>query len=387
MQIDLQTLWYLTVGTLLVSTALLLWERQAHRARARGLAILAAGLVAFVLGCIVAMNRRHVPVAVGMGATNLLMMSGYLLILNAAASLDGRRYLHASLVALVALAVLWAVAGAHFPTAFWNHVSALPIALASGLTAWLLLRSRTARGLRSRPVAVSILAFHAAFYLGRAFVVPLVVQWSGPEMLAIVAKATMFEAVLYSVAMPMSFLALVREEEKQHLLRLSHTDQLTGLANRHAFFDQGSRILRERQGRPVALLAFDLDHFKAINDRYGHPAGDEILKLFAETARAGAGPDALLVRLGGEEFAALLPDCDRHQALSRGALIASRFTAAAGRAEGPGIPATVSIGLAAPDRSDLSAMLASADAALYRAKGLGRNRIEAAAPQALSAAA
>ena len=387
MQIDLQTLWYLTIGTLLVSTALLLWERQAHPARARGLAVLAAGLLAFVLGCVVAMNRSRVPVALGMGATNLLMVSGYLLVLNAAASLDGRRHLRASLAALAALAILWAVAGTQFPTAFWNHVSALPIALACGLTAWLLLRSRTARGLRSRPLAVAISTVHAVFYLGRAFLAPVLVRHYGPDMLVIVAKATMYEAVLYSVAMPMSFLALVREEEKRHLLRLSHTDQLTGLANRHAFFEQGARILREWPGRPVALLAFDLDHFKAINDRFGHPAGDAILKLFAETARAGAGPDALLVRLGGEEFAALLPGCDRHQALSRGAMIASRFAAVAAGPEGSGIPATVSIGLAAPDRSDLSAMLASADAALYRAKRLGRNRIEAASPQTLSAVA
>ncbi|KQP38327.1 diguanylate cyclase [Methylobacterium sp. Leaf104] len=384
MQIDLQTLWYLTVGTLLVSASLLLWERQAHPARAGLLGILAAGLFAFVLGCLVAMNRSRFPVALGMGATNLLMVTGYLLVLNAAAGFDGRRHVRASVAALGVLALVWAVAGTQFPTAFWNHVSALPIALACGLTAWILLRSRTVRGLRSRPVAAAISAVHAVFYLGRAFVAPLLVQRYGPDMLAVVAKATMYEAVLYSVAMPMSFLALVREEEKRHLLRLSHTDQLTGLANRHAFFAQGARMLA---GRPVSLLAFDLDHFKAINDRYGHPAGDAILKLFAETARDGAGPDALLVRLGGEEFAALLPGCDRQQALSRGTAIASRFAAAAARADGPGIPATVSIGLAAPDARDLAELLASADGALYRAKLLGRNRIEAAAPRGWAAAA
>jgi diguanylate cyclase (GGDEF)-like protein len=206
-------------------------------------------------------------------------------------------------------------------------------------------------------------------------------------MLSAIAQATMYEAVLYSVAMPMSFLMLIREEEKQHLLHMSHTDQLTGLANRHAFFEQGTRILRQRDRHHVSLLAFDLDHFKAINDRYGHPVGDEILKLFAEVARQGAGSDALVVRLGGEEFAALLPQCDRDQAYDRGSLIASRFTAAAARAEGPGIEATVSIGLAAPGCSDLSGMLASADGALYRAKLLGRNRIETADANDLAAAA
>jgi len=387
MQIDLQTLWYLTVGTLVVSALLLLWERQAHPGRAGVLAVLAAGLVTFALGCVVAIHRSRFPVALGMAATNLLMMAGYLSVLNAAAGLDGRRYVRSSVCALGVLALAWAVAGTQFPSVFWNHVSALPIALACGLTAWLLLRSRTVRGLRSRPLAVSISAGHAVFYLGRAFLAPVLVQRYGPDMLSVVAKATMYEAVLYSVAMPMSFLALIREEEKQHLLRLSQTDQLTGLANRHALFERGARILAERSGRPVSLLAFDLDHFKAINDRHGHAAGDEILKLFAETARAGAGPDALLVRLGGEEFAALLPGCDARDAFRRGSEIASRFADAAARTDGPGIPATVSIGLAAPDCRDLPGMLASADGALYRAKRLGRNRIERAGPNGLSVAA
>ncbi len=383
MQIDLQTLWYLTVGTLLVSASLLLWERQAHPGRARVLGILAAGLFAFVLGCVLAMNRSHFPVALGMGATNVLMVLGYVLVLNAIAGLDGRRYVWSSAGALVILALAWAIAGTHFPAAFWNHVSSLPIALTCGLTAWILLRSRAVQGLRSRPIAVAIPAVHAVFYLGRAFIAPILVQRFGPEILSTIGKATMYEAVLYSVAMPMSFLMIVREEEKQHLLRRSHTDQLTGLANRHAFFEQAALILRARQDYPVSLLAFDLDHFKAINDRHGHPVGDRILKLFAETAREEAGPDALLVRLGGEEFAALLPRCDHHQAFSRGSVIASRFAQAAAWAEGVKTQATVSIGLAAPDCHDLAGMLASADSALYRAKALGRNRVETAVPNEL----
>ena len=169
MQIDLHTLWYLTVGTLLVSASLILWERQAHPDRAGVLAVLTAGLFAFVLGCVVAMNRNHFPVALGMGATNILMMSGYLLVLNAAAGLDGKRHARWSLCALGVLTFVWVVVGARHPEALWNHVSALPIAVACGLTAWTLLRSRTVEGLRSRPVAVSILAVHALFYFGRAF--------------------------------------------------------------------------------------------------------------------------------------------------------------------------------------------------------------------------
>ncbi|GGG17291.1 GGDEF domain-containing protein [Rhizobium wenxiniae] len=329
------------------------------------------------------MNRSHFPVALGMGATNILMMFGYLLVLNASAALDGHRYFWSSVAALSFLAIVWAIAGTHFPAAFWNHVSSIPIALTCGLTAWILLRSPTIQQLRSRPIAVSISAVHTVFYLGRAFIAPVLVQQYGQDIISIVGKATMYEAVLYSVAMPMSFLMIIREEEKLQLLRMSQTDQLTGLANRHAFFEQADRILRERHGDPVSLLAFDLDHFKAINDRHGHPTGDKVLQLFAETAREEAGPDALIARLGGEEFAALLPRCDHSQALSRGSAIASRFAKAAARAEGLKTRATVSIGLAAPDCHDLAGMLASADGALYRAKALGRNRVETTGPNEL----
>lgn len=188
MQIELQTLWYLTVGTLMVSASLLLWERQAHPGRANVLAILAGGLFAFVLGCVVAMNRSRIPGALSMGSTNILMMAGYLLVLNAASGLDGRMRVWWSAVALAVLALVWAAVGTRFPAAFWNHVSALPIALACGLTGWTLLRSRTVRGLRSRPIAVSVLAFHALFYLGRAFVAPILVQRYGPDMLSAIVK-------------------------------------------------------------------------------------------------------------------------------------------------------------------------------------------------------
>ncbi len=383
MQIDLQTLWYLTVGTLLVSASLLLWERQAHPVRARVLGVLAAALFLFILGCLLAMNRSHFSVALGMAAINILMMSGYLLVLNAVAGLDGRQYVRSSVATLSCLITVWAIAGTHFPVVFWNHVSSVPIALTCGLTAWILLRSGTVQQLRSRPIAVSISAFHAAFYFGRAFIAPVLIERCGPEIVSIVAEVTMYEAVLYSVAMPMSFLMIIREEEKLNLLRMSQTDQLTGLANRHAFFEQAARMLRERCGGPVSLLAFDLDHFKAINDRHGHPTGDKVLQLFADAAREEAGPGALLVRLGGEEFAALLPQCDHSQAFNRGSAIASRFAEATAQAEGLKTRATVSIGLAAPDCHDLSGMLASADSALYRAKALGRNRVETAGPNQL----
>lgn len=386
MQIDLHTLYLLLVGTLIVAAAMLLWERVAQPFRARELAFWASGAIIFATACIVTMNRSSLPGVTALAAANILFVSGYLMWLHGMRRLDGpvggRRWYA---LTLASLALLWAVAGVHFPQAFWNHVAALPIAAICGLTAWVTFRSRALRGLRSRPVAVAIPAGHALFYCGRAFLVPMLATAYGPEILSVVAKMTMYEAVLYSVAMPMAFVSLLREEAQARLHAAAQTDYLTGLSNRRGFFEQGESMLAvRRMQEPVSLLAFDLDHFKAINDRHGHAAGDAVIRLFAgvvrDLIRDVEAPDPLVARLGGEEFAALLPGRGLVEARRIGEAVVARFA----EASADGIRATVSIGLAEarPGRGDLGQLLASADTALYRAKALGRNRIEVAGPAA-----
>ncbi len=276
---------------------------------------------------------------------------------------------------LAVLALLWATLGVRFPGILWTYIGSLPIALACGLTAWRLLRSRTVRAFRARQIAIAVAGGHGLFYLLRALVTPAIVAHYGDWLMPVFGKVTMYEGVLYSVAMPMGLIGLVREEAQATALAAARTDYLTGLQNRHGFFEAGARLL---DGRSAALLAFDLDHFKAINDRHGHAAGDAVLRLFADTARRAAGPDALVARLGGEEFAALLPGSDLAAARRVGEDIADRFAASSRHRDGPGIPATVSVGLAA-GRGDLPALLSAADRALYRAKAAGRNRLEVAA--------
>jgi diguanylate cyclase (GGDEF)-like protein/PAS domain S-box-containing protein len=171
-----------------------------------------------------------------------------------------------------------------------------------------------------------------------------------------------------------------RQAQERELRRLATTDHLTGLANRRHFLGQVDLELErfKRYARPAALLMMDLDHFKQVNDTYGHATGDRALQHFATVAQAVLRRTDLLSRLGGEEFAALLPDADPEGAghlaeRLRGALADAPIPLETGN-----IALTVSIGVALFSPADLetSAILGRADRALYRAKDRGRNRVE-----------
>lgn len=380
MHFDLSTLYLLAIGTLLLSAALTLWERQARPERSAEFDILAGGYTALAFGCALATARSQFPAGLGAPLSNIVMLAGYLLILNGVAQLSGRRYHRASFALLVWAALAWVIAGGRWEASLWSYISALPIAVASGATAWEAWRSGVLRAFRSRQIIVALTAIHALLYAGRAFVLPLLVAHFGPDVASIASTVTMYEGVLYSVGLPAALLALIREEAHGELLDASRTDHLTGLANRRWFFEEGERVIRNAAAcQPLCLLAFDLDHFKSINDRFGHATGDEVLRLFARAVGSKASPSALLARTGGEEFVALLPEHGSLHAMRVGEAIAASFSqAVALSSQCVGLRATVSIGVArlGDDGASLGDLLAAADRALYVAKERGRDRVE-----------
>jgi diguanylate cyclase (GGDEF)-like protein len=160
---------------------------------------------------------------------------------------------------------------------------------------------------------------------------------------------------------------------------MADTDARTGLMNSRAFDTAvESRVLARTRGARDAVLMFDLDHFKAFNDRYGHPAGDEALRAFAGILRETLREGDIVARYGGEEFVAYLPGLDRVAAAEVAERIRER-TAASILAIGPGQTAriTVSVGVAIgpEDGPDRASLLRIADQRLYEAKAAGRDRV------------
>lgn len=176
------------------------------------------------------------------------------------------------------------------------------------------------------------------------------------------------------------FWAYKTKRSQMYFMRLARHDALTGVSSRHYFLDRAQVALARsaRQGGRFALAIIDIDHFKAVNDRHGHAAGDAALRRVATTCQEALGRQGMLGRIGGEEFAVFWPDCDIQAALPRAEALREAIAAIRWEHEGQTIPLSASIGLSdmAASGSQLHQVMAHADAALYRAKHRGRNRVE-----------
>lgn len=168
-------------------------------------------------------------------------------------------------------------------------------------------------------------------------------------------------------------------EEKLHVL--ATTDPLTGLLNRREFLDTAEREIRraKRHQQGLALLMLDVDHFKFVNDSYGHEAGDKVLQHLAQVCLETLRAEDACARIGGEEFAMVVTETDRDGALRAAERLRRGIEQSQVRHDGKAISITVSIGVALAfehDASTVPALLNQADAALYRAKARGRNCVE-----------
>jgi diguanylate cyclase (GGDEF)-like protein len=188
-----------------------------------------------------------------------------------------------------------------------------------------------------------------------------------------------FESIVFAVGTAVFVVAFTRERAEARQRMVAETDPLTGMSTRRALLDEAERALERCQAAdaPLSLVIFDLDRFKSINDRFGHAVGDAVLKRFGDTVRATLRQNDRVGRIGGEEFALLLPDTNLVTAFEIADRVRAGFEADCKVLDGKEIAGTVSAGVATAHRdSTVQSMLIAADEGLYEAKARGRNRVE-----------
>ena len=324
-----------------------------------------------------------VPDAISIDLANAILFTAFAVTWSGARVFDGRA---PEPMYLVGGAVLWIVA---CRTPLLVNSLEAKILLSSGIitaytwaTAYEFWHGRS-EPLVSRWPAIFMLFAHGALFLLRT---PLsqALPWSPNSQVfdSVWLTVLSFEALLFTIAIAFILLAMAKERTELRHKTAALIDPLTGIANRRAFLEEVT-VLSKRQetdGRPAAVLLADLDHFKSINDSFGHAVGDQVLRVFADVASAKLGPNDLIGRLGGEEFAIVLYDSGHDKGLAIAERIRLAFETAAADVDGKEIGGTVSMGMVISEANlfDIPALLAQADEALYCAKERGRNRIEVA---------
>lgn len=281
------------------------------------------------------------------------------------------------IVLAVALPVGYGLAFEHYSlrVAFANFVLAAQLVLVGRAALWP--QAKASRPWRALMALCYLVV--AAFTVGRGvlggFFPELYPNFAAPHPINVGAQlAANITLVLTTVAVLVAW----RDEADARLREQISTDALTGLLNRHGWEERAPAVYAQakRYGTPLALIMLDLDHFKRINDTQGHEVGDQVLRLFATVLLTHRRSSDLAARVGGEEFALLLPHTDRASAM----LIEQRLRAALKIACGPHPQLAVdySAGLALLQGSDdsLTTFMVRADSGLYLAKSQGRGRLQ-----------
>ncbi|MDO9411473.1 MAG: GGDEF domain-containing protein [Pseudolabrys sp.] len=256
-------------------------------------------------------------------------------------------------------------------------LGAMLIAVYGLLMAFELSRERRRKTFYSRTASIVAPCLFASIFL-----VPLGIRTFAEDFFA-AHWVSIFAmgAIIYALGTAYVVLTMVKDHHVHHYRKAATTDGLTGLLNRRAFIETATKMYAAQgaRGEPVTLLMFDLDHFKSVNDRFGHATGDSVLKVFAQTAMGSVRVTDIVARLGGEEFVAMVPE-----PMEGACTVAERLRAAyeiAGlMVDDIAVNSTVSIGMATSYSTvpDIDALLQRADEALYLAKREGRNRFRSA---------
>ena len=375
MELDVATL-FLTATIL----SLLVGAMQAiayARVEAEALSHWAGASLCFGVGCFIVYMRESLPVPVSAVLGNGLIFLGLGFLISGVRVFDGRAphmrlILAAAGLGIGVIAVSFAIGDA---VSLRILIVSLAVAAWAGIACATLLQSEAGAPLLSRMVAAALLASFALLHLGRGIGVLSGTLSPDAAMNGMPQAFVLLTAICLAVAWGMGSLFMVLD-------RLASHDALTGLVNRRMTLLRARLLLDEAQSkrRPLSVLMADIDHFKLVNDRFGHQAGDAVLRAFARSARSALRTGDFIGRYGGEEFCVVLPGADA--GIAR--IVAERLRAVAQSelplVRGQDAQVTVTIGTAsyepgAPGCGDVEDLIQQADHALYEGKRLGRNRV------------
>lgn len=376
--LDPTTMFFSLVAATCAAILLLLWTYHLNR-HERGLLWTA---LAFALGCIGVLSmavRETLPpwAYLYVGVTALL--AGTSMVWAAMRAFNGRP-IRAWMILLGP--AIWVCAGLvpGFAEDFPARMVLSSVIIAAGYAAAALELRSVDDGLKTRTIAVVVLAAQTLFVLLR---IPVVLFDATPGMPSFVDSTwfsiSSLESAVFVQVMSFLMISLTKERVEHKLRDAALTDVLTGLGNRRAYFAWTAAALARsgRTNQPLSIVLFDLDRFKEINDRFGHPVGDAVIQAFADAAKGRVRAGDFIARLGGEEFALALPDTAGEQAATIAREINAAFMSRVAKMAPGGIVGTASAGVVDTGRAKHSVddMLTAADRALYEAKALGRGAV------------
>jgi len=383
LHVDIISAYCLCGASALVAAGMLLLAQGGDPGAARAIRVLVAGFVVLAAGMF------PVGFAVDDGAPrHLLVLLGAESVLGGTALfgwgfaiLSGARPHRMLALPLALILLLDMLAWTRSPTWFeWVFNGAgLLVALASTLAQWRFTR----RG--ATPAEKGVSASFAFYSVVWAMRVAFTAMSDGSRSFHashVPAAVEPWLGVFYGtvpVIIAALTLNLVNERLVGRLRTLAHTDELTGALSRRALRERAPGLLAQQraQARPVAALMIDIDHFKGVNDRHGHPAGDAVLQRTAHLVTMNVRSDAMVTRYGGEEFAVLLPVAGLDEARRAAERLRKAIASEVIEVGGARIVVTISVGLALLSNDEaLDSALTRADKALYRAKNGGRNRVD-----------
>ncbi|MCU7944367.1 MAG: diguanylate cyclase [Candidatus Thiodiazotropha sp. (ex Cardiolucina cf. quadrata)] len=386
MIIDIPTMYFVSVVTNIAMTLAVM--TVALRQSIPGLSQLAWGLVANSGYYLVVGARGTIPDVLAIGLGNTLGSLTLTLILLAVLSWRRARMAPVFYIAPVVLMLTVSLAFLHDRESRLIFASFL-LCYQIALILWALLRPGNIIVGRGRMIMAITLMVGIATMGYRALSL-----WFGWHEVTPFQSRDSLNTLFYMINyLGMIFLAFgfvlgSVEQSAEVNRRIAREDPLTGLANRRALFEAMDRLfaVAENAGQPMSLMIIDVDHFKQVNDRFGHQVGDAVLQHVAETIKQRLRNNDIVGRIGGEEFLAVLPDTPATGAKLVAEALRQTLAAKPAVIDDQEIAVTMSIGLYSSEclvsTQTPDAMIATADEALYRAKTSGRNRIEVAVASA-----